>query len=253
MKNMVCVDFVQKGIGVDDKWFGFDSLSIDTIKDVLPENAKDKTVDYITWYLNKPSQTSFILSTGGVILFENNEENYNKFVKPYVDMWQVKQDDEDQEKEEAEAERNKFENRQARALTQLNADFETVKDRAHIKSSLGFTVDANQTANENVNGLLVTISDGETVQFCDYYNQFHELTKSDLETLQTEIIQNAQNLYQQKWVYRTQIENCTDNEGLDAVVACIEFNYMDFTPPAEEPTSDGEQAAETDQSAEQTE
>ena len=89
--------------------------------------------------------------------------------------------------------------------------------------------------------------------FCDYYNQFHEVTKADLETLQSEIIKNAQNLYKQKWQYRTAIEACTDNEGLDAVTASIEFTYMDFTAPAEEPTGDGEQAEETDQSAEQTE
>lgn len=228
MKNKVCVDFKVKGVGVDDKWYMFDSLSIDTIKDVLPETVKDKTVDYVVWDKNDTMQTSFNLRGGAAILFENNEENYNKYVKPYVDMWQVKQDEEDQEQEAIIAEQNKFENRQARALTQLNADFETAADRAHVVSSLGFTVDANSTANENVNGLLITIGDG-TVQFCDYYNGFHELNKAQLETLQSEIIQNGQNLYAQKWQYRTAIEDCVDNEGLDAVVATIEFTYMDFS------------------------
>ena len=137
-------------------------------------------------------------------------------------------DKEDQAQTEAEAEQNKFENRQSRALTQLNADFETAADRAHVVSSLGFTVDANGTANENVNGLLVTIGDG-TVQFCDYYNQFHTLNKAQLENLRAEISQNGQNLYAQKWQYRTAIEDCVDNEGLDAVVATIEFTYMDFS------------------------
>ena len=105
-------------------------------------------------------------------------------------------------------------------------------ERAHVKSSLGFTVDANSTANENINGLLITIGDG-TVQFCDYYNQFHELNKSQLETLQSEIIQNGQSLYAQKWQYRTAIENCADNDQLDAAVAEINFTYMDFTPQTE--------------------
>ena len=113
-------------------------------------------------------------------------------------------------------------------MTQLNADFETAADRAYVVSSLGFTADANSTANENVNGLLITIGDG-TVQFCDSYNQFHELNKAQLETLQSEIVQNGQNLYAQKWQYRTAIEDCVDNEGLDAVVATIEFTYMDFS------------------------
>ena len=253
MKNEVYVGFLERVINVDKEVLLISDLTIDLIKDVLPENVEASKLASMSWNVNEAYQLRFIHSDGGVVRIENNDENYNKYVQPYVDIWQSEKDKQDQEQEEAEAERNKFENRQARALTQLNADFETVKERAHIKSSLGFTVDANQTANENVNGLLVTISEGETVQFCDYYNQFHELTKADLETLQTEIIQNAQNLYQQKWVYRTQIENCTDNEGLDAVTATIEFTYMDFTAQAEEPTGDGEQAAETDQTTEQTE
>ena len=173
----------------------------------------------------------------GVIIFYNNydyvffdDEKYNDWVKPYVDIWQAKKDEQQQQEEEAQQEYMKFENRQARALTQLNADFETAKQRSHIVSSLGFTVDANQTANENVTGLLVTIGDTETVQFCDYHNQFHELTKANLQVLQTEIIANAQNLYQQKWVYRTQIEQCGNNEQLDEVTVGIKFTYMDFTP-----------------------
>ena len=123
---------------------------------------------------------------------------------------------------------NKFENRQKRALTQLNQDFEDVKERAYIKSSLGFTSDADSTANENITGLLLTIGDN-TIQFCDYYNEFHELNKSQLTTLQNEIIQNAQNLYTQKWQYRTAIENAADNSSLDEAVSQINFTYADFS------------------------
>lgn len=205
-----------------------------------PENKEQ--IKSIIWDLSKTyhplSKGCANLPNSEAILF--NEEKYADWVQPYVDLWQAEKDRIEQEQQEQDAEYNKFENRQARALTELNQDFETVKERSHIKSSLGFTADANQTANENVTGLLVTIGDG-TVQFCDYYNQFHELTKADLETLQNEIIQNAQNLYQQKWVFRTQIENCTDNEGLDAVTEAINFTYMDFTPAD---TGDGGEAAE---------
>lgn len=132
------------------------------------------------------------------------------------------------EKERQESGYYVFENCRARALTQLNTDFEDIKEQAHVKSSLGFDVDANQTANENVNGLLITIGEG-VCQFCDYENQFHELNKSQLETLQLEIIANAQNLYAQKWQYRTAIEQCQDNEELERIVASIKFTYMDFT------------------------
>lgn len=232
----VHVYFQSKDISVNDVSYHFDF----SIPEYIPDNP-----NMILWGTGSGTRSFFDTNMNETKL-DFNEETFNKWVKPFVDQWQEKYN-------EAHADEIYFPNRQQKALVQLNADFETVKKRANIKSSLGFTVDANQTANENVNGLLVTISEGETVQFCDYYNQFHELTKADLETLQTEIIQNAQALYAQKWQYRTAIEACTDNEGLDAVVAGIEFNYMDFTPPAEEPTGDGEQAAETEQSAEQTE
>lgn len=239
MYNVACVDFLTNSISVDDEVFNFDSLSIDLIKNNLPENIKDKQIDFINWWQNDSSQTLFTLNKNGeAVIFENTEENYNKYVKPYVDIWQVEKDRIEQEQQEAEAEYNRFENRQARALTQLNQDFATAAERAHVKSSLGFTVDANSTANENINGLLITIGDG-TVQFCDYYNEFHELNKAQLETLQSEIIQNGQSLYAQKWQYRTAIENCTDNDHLDAAVASVEFTYMDFTPQTESIETDG--------------
>lgn len=214
---------------------------------VIEVNGESYEMENVTIPENLPNNLSSVMwfphircywIKGQKTDLECTQENWDKWVQPFVDQWQIAKDAHDQEVAEA----NSFPVRQAKALVQLNEDFETVKERSHIKSSLGFTVDANQTANENVNGLLITIGDNETVQFCDYNNQFHALTKADLETLQTEIIQNAQNLYQQKWVYRTQIEGATDNDGLDAVVAAISFSYMDFTPPAE-----------TDQSAEQTE
>lgn len=193
-----------------------------------PENVDE--INQIVWdaslKFHPQHKGSIIYSDYTNMLFD--EEKYNDWVKPFVDIFQAKKDEEQQQQEEIEAEYNKFENRQARALARLNADFETAAQRAHVKSSLGFEVDANSTANENINGLLITIGDG-TVQFCDYYNGFHELNKAQLETLQAEIIQNAQSLYAQKWQYRTAIEQCSDNEGLDQVVAGIEFTYMDFT------------------------
>lgn len=156
-----------------------------------------------------------------------NDEDWEGCVKPFADQWQAEKDRIEQEQEEQEKEYNKFENRQKRALTQLNQDFEDVKNRAHIFSSLGFESDADSTANENITGLLLTIGDN-TIQFCDYYNEFHTLNKSQLTTLQNEIIQNAQSLYTQKWQFRTAIENATDNNTLDQAVNQINFTYMSF-------------------------
>lgn len=191
-------------------------------------NIGDGSLSSIDWNQDDSSLTRINFATGYPYMFEPNEENYNKYCKPYVDIWQEIKDKIEQEQEAQEKEYNKFENRQKRALTQLNQDFEDVKERAYIKSSLGFTSDADSTANENITGLLLTIGDN-TVQYCDYYNEFHELNKSQLTTLQNEIIQNAQNLYTQKWQYRTAIENATDNSSLDEAVSQINFTYMDFS------------------------
>lgn len=227
MENKVSVDFDRNAIAVNNEVFWFDSLNIDTIQNVLPNNVKDKTIIEVR-SLPSLNRIEFLFNDSSAETFPLIEENYNNWVKPYADIWQAEKDRQEQEQAEAQAEWNKFENRQARALTQLNADFETVKDNAYLKSILGFTANANPTAKENVQGLIEEVGDG-TVQFCDYYNQFHELNKSQLETLKSEINQNGQALYAQKWQYRTAIEQCSDNEGLDQVVAGIKFTYKDFT------------------------
>lgn len=206
---------------------GNDPLSISDVSPSLikSEINEPEKLDMIQ-YNGEGSTIDLCYSDGrGVLVDETEYENY---VKPYVDLWQAEKDRLEKEEQEAQAEYNKFENRQARALTTLNTEFEQAKTDAHLTSSLGFEIDANQTANENITGLLVTIGNG-TTQFCDYNNVFHEVNKADLETMQTEIIQNAQYLYQQKWSYRTQIEECTDGDALDEILAQIEFKYKDFT------------------------
>lgn len=218
-------------------------------KDIITDNSlEDKdNINTICWdksrQFNSLSDGTIAYNNGACISFD--ETRYDSYVQSFVDLWQIEKDKMDEEQQEqedqhqqAQEEYNKFENRQARALTQLNDDFETAKQRAYIKSSLGFTIDANQTANENITGLLVTIGETETIQFCDYYNKFRELNKTQLQILQTELITNAQSLYQQKWQYRHAIEDCVDNEGLDAVLATIEFTYMDFTPTGDSETGE---------------
>lgn len=109
----------------------------------------------------------------------------------------------------------------AQKLEELNRAHEQAEADAHVLSSLGFTVDADDRANRDVDGLLKTLKDGETVSFCDFNNDFHELNRAQCETLQIEIIQNAQALYAQKWQYRTQVEAAESVEELEA----IEFTF----------------------------
>ena len=113
----------------------------------------------------------------------------------------------------------------ARKLNELNAAHEAAEAGAHVASSLGFTIDANDRANRDIEGILKTIGDG-VVMFCDYENEFHELNRAQCETLQVEIIQNAQALYAQKWQYRTQVEAAESVEELEALE--FTFSHLSF-------------------------
>ena len=112
-------------------------------------------------------------------------------------------------------------------LEELEREHRLAETNAHVMSSLGFEIDADDRANRDISGLLVTTTDEETsIQFCDFHNQMHEIHKKDLEVMQTEIIQNAQNLYNQKWTYRSQIQSAKSADEVNQIE--IEFNYLNF-------------------------
>lgn len=97
---------------------------------------------------------------------------------------------------------------------ELNTLHEAAEKEAHILSSLGFEIDANDRANRDIAGLLITTEEGETVQFCDYSNIMRSVTRAQLEVMQKEIIMNAQSLYAQKWYFRSQIDNAESSLAL---------------------------------------
>ena len=97
---------------------------------------------------------------------------------------------------------------------ELNTLHEAAEKEAHILSSLGFEIDANDRANRDIAGLLVTTAEGESVQFCDYSNIMRTVTRAQLEIMQKEIILNAQSLYAQKWYFRSQIDNAESSLAL---------------------------------------
>ncbi|MCZ4065738.1 DUF4376 domain-containing protein [Oxalobacter aliiformigenes] len=110
-----------------------------------------------------------------------------------------------------------FDDRKTARLAELNDAFEEAAKTAHLMSSVGFEIDANETANRDIEGLTLVMNDTDTTLFCDYNNQFHEVTKADLETMRREIVANSQRLYQIKWQYRSLIEAATTVEELDAI------------------------------------
>lgn len=96
-----------------------------------------------------------------------------------------------------------------------------------ITSSLGFKANADLRSQNNIAGL---INAGvEPVQYCDAENQFHSLTLENLKTLQQECIALGLSLYQQKWVYRNQINSATTVDKVNAIE--IKFVMSDYSKP----------------------
>ena len=102
-------------------------------------------------------------------------------------------------------------------LETLAGLFGEAAQSAHLISSVGFEIDANEVANRNIEGLVLVMSDTDTTMFCDYNNQFHEVTKAQLEIMRKEIVEHSLRLYQTKWQYRSLIEAATTVEELDAI------------------------------------
>lgn len=128
--------------------------------------------------------------------------------------------------------------------TELETLHRAVEEEAHVLSSLGFEIDAGNTANRDVTGVVRKLTrKGGTEIFMDYSNHPHEITLQDAETMLDEIFENAQYLYSQKWAFRNRIEECETSEELSSLN--FQFLYKSFY---QEPTDTGEAGTtETDQ------
>ena len=112
-------------------------------------------------------------------------------------------------------------------LTAITSKFDNqlVNTDMIIKSSLGFTINADLRSQNNLRGL-ITVG-VEPVNFVTADNSVQSLTLEQLNTLLAECIENGQYLYQQKWAYRAQINACTTKEELEAIT--FEFKMKDFS------------------------
>lgn len=146
-------------------------------------------------------------------------EDYESKVKPYVDFWQTEKDRILEEQRKAEEEYNSVQNVRARKLSELNASFIQAESDGTLESSVGFTIDANERANRDIDGLIKALENNpeETVMFCAADNSFHEVTLDNLKTMQLEVIDYGQQLYQTKWELRTRIMAAETKEEIDAI------------------------------------
>ena len=99
-------------------------------------------------------------------------------------------------------------------LEAVKTAFLAASETAHCMSSVGFEIDANETANRNIEGLVLVMQAGGTTLFRAYDNSFHEVTREQLEIMRKEIVINSQYLYQAKWTFEAQIMQAQTEETL---------------------------------------
>ena len=112
-------------------------------------------------------------------------------------------------------------------LTTITSKFDDqlVNTDMIIKSSLGFSINADLRSQNNLRGLISVGT--EPVDFVTANNSVKVLNIKQLNTLLNECALNSQNLYLQKWKYKAQIENATTKEELDAID--LQFVMKDFS------------------------
>lgn len=190
----------------------------------FPPVAGHEKVHAIQWH-----EGNGTLELDGFISEPLTAADYDRAVAPYVQFWETEKARREAEKAEQEAEYNKLENVKARKLAELNRAMEEAKvsSSVSILSSTGYTVNANTTAKQNVDGLItaMTATGREVVGFMTYDNQLINMTLEQLKTIQLELISYGNNLYARKWALRSQIEACKTKEEVDAIV----IDYSDVT------------------------
>ena len=112
-------------------------------------------------------------------------------------------------------------------LTAITSKFDNqlVNNEMIIKSSLGFTINADLRSQNNLRGL-ITIGI-EPVNFVTAGNSVQSLSLEQLNVLLKEAIKNGENLYKTKWELRNRILNSSSVEELNG----IKFNFvmLDFS------------------------
>ena len=111
-------------------------------------------------------------------------------------------------------------------LTSITSKFDNqlVNNEMVIKSSLGFSINADLRSQNNLRGLIAVGI--EPVNFVTANNTVKSLKIEQLNTLLNECSLNSQNLYLQKWKYKAQIENAQTKEELKTIE--FKFTMRDF-------------------------
>lgn len=128
----------------------------------------------------------------------------------------------------------KLEEIREQMLNRLEVEFNRYRasKTTYMTSSLGFKANANETAFNNVVGLVGLCAVKEfapngTVTFRDFDNADHELNADQLTVLKNEISASASAAYVEKWQYTSTINTEADIEKLKAMT--FTFTPSDFS------------------------
>ena len=147
--------------------------------------------------------------------------------------------------EKGHAPQRPLEEARTEKLAELERAFNTASHKAHCTSSVGFEIDADETANRNIEGLVLVMQPEETTLFRAYDNTFHEVTREQLETMRKEIVINSQYLYQAKWTMEAQIQAAETAEVLDTIIITAEA-LAELADSLKAAASEGADNAETE-------
>ena len=112
-------------------------------------------------------------------------------------------------------------------LTEITSKFDNqlVNNEMVIKSSLGFSINADLRSQNNLRGLIAV--GVEPVNFVTADNSVQSLSIEQLNILLNETIKNGENLYKTKWELRNRILNSSSVEELNSIK--FKFVMLDFS------------------------
>ena len=228
----VIISFNVQRISVDKESFEL-SLSKDLLKAVPTDVALDD-VEEIWW--NVSGTSCFMLAGGTPVFFA--EDKYEDYVKPFADIWQAEKDKRTQEQLVLEQNYAKYENRKARAIKIIRADYDNAAEYGFVRTSLGFDADISPKSSATLAGTqaslayaVTTLSNGEPkTDFLDFNSIEHELDVTQVGRLIYEINYAQNYIRGLKHTFKTKINDETaDNESLNAVLETCIYNTLDFS------------------------
>lgn len=212
-------------INVNQVALNFEYTKPQTIKDIPIEK-----VHTILWKWGNESKLCYyndVLYGQDYREIKLTEDDYDTSVKPFVEQWQTEIDRIQEEQANLEAEYNKFENYREMAYNKIRETYKMVTQKPYLISSVGFSIDANASAYQAIDGL---INRGETVEnFMDYDNVSHSVTVEQLKIMRDEIVQQDSHLKTQKWNFLDLLEKTTTKDEVDEVLSACHFSYLNFS------------------------